>query len=233
MATRAERTFYLLLSPRWFWVLALVTVFTYGVGRALGALRRSGSSDQPSAYERLVLTIGICAVVGALIFFKYIGFFAETGNAVLEAASVGLSFPVMRLLLPIGISFWTFQSIAYLVDVYKGMTEPERNLLYFALAMVFFPVVTAGPITRVQVLVEQLRVRHRFDYGGMQSGLLLIGRGFFKKLMVADALAVFVNTVFGRPLPLLAHRQRPRVLRGRGVLLDPALLRLLGLHGRG
>ena len=192
-------TFYLLLSPRWFWVLAVVTIFTYGMGRAVGTLRGSRSGEQASGSERLLLAIGICTVVGTLVFFKYIGFVAETGNAIFEAASVGLSLPVIRLLLPIGISFWTFQSIAYLVDVYKGVTEPERNLLYFALAMVFFPVVTAGPITRVQVLVEQLSVRHRFDYGGMQSGLLLIGRGFFKKLMVADALAVFVNTVFGHP----------------------------------
>ena len=189
--------FYLLLSPHWFWVLVVVTLFTYVMGLVIGAAR--ARREPPNLRDRLLLTAGICAVAGALIVFKYLGFFAETANGLLKLASVDFSLPVVRLLLPIGISFWTFQTIAYLVDVYRGTTEPEGNPLYYGLAVTFFPIVALGPITRVQTLVAQLKQRHGFDYGGMQSGLLLIGRGFFKKLMVADVLAVFVNTVFNQP----------------------------------
>lgn len=196
-------SFYVLLSPDWFWVLILVTAFTYIMGFIIGASRARRGSGSPQFRDRIVFVGSICVVAGALIVFKYLGFFAETGNGLLNLASVELSLPVVRLLLPIGISFWTFQAIAYLVDVYRGTTEPERNPLYYALAVMFFPIVTVGPITRVQALVQQLRQKHRFDYRGMQSGLLLIGRGFFKKLMVADVLAVFVNTVFNDP-----HRYR-------------------------
>lgn len=191
--------FYLLLSPRWFWVLIAVTAFTYVMGRLIG-VQRARRGDAPGRLaDKFVLAAGILAVAGALGAFKYLGFFAELGNGVMQVIPLPFSLPVVRLLLPIGISFWTFQTIAYLVDVYRGTTEPERNPFYYALAVMFFPVVTAGPITRIQTLVPQFGVRHRFDYGSMQSGLLLIGWGFFKKLMVADRLGVFVNAVFDNP----------------------------------
>ena len=192
-------SFYLLFSPRWFWVLLLVTAFTYVMGRVIGSSRSRRGDTPPSMGDQALLAAAICSVAGALIAFKYLGFSAQTANGLLELARIQFSFPVVRLLLPIGISFWTFQTIAYLVDVYRGTAEPERNPLYYALAVMFFPIVTMGPITRVQTLVPQLKQRHSFDYDGMQSGLLLIGRGFFKKLMVADVLAVFVNTVFTNP----------------------------------
>jgi len=191
--------FYLTLSPKWFWVLISVTAFTYLMGRALGRSRSARAENPPRPSDRLLLAAGIVPVLGALVAFKYIGFLAETGNGLLGVLSIDPSLPVLKLLLPIGISFWTFQAIAYLVDVYRGTTDPERNPFYFTLAVVFFPIVTVGPITRVQTLVPQLKQRHPFDYDGMQSGLLLIGRGFFKKLMVADMLAVFVATVFDNP----------------------------------
>ena len=191
--------FYVLLSPGWFWVLVSVTAFTYVAGRFIGAMRDKRGDRPSGTVDRLVLGASVAAVVCALVIFKYLGFLADTGNAVLGVFSVELTVPVVRLLLPIGISFWTFQTIAYLVDVYRGTTHAERNPFYYALAVIFFPVVTAGPITRVQTLVPQMAVRHRFRYENMQSGLLLIGFGFFKKLMVADQLAVFVNTVFKDP----------------------------------
>lgn len=189
--------FYAVLSPEWLWVLAAVTAFTWAMGLAINASRRDGETAGRTA--KLLLTVGVVAVAGALVVFKYLGFFAEVGNQVLAVTPLGMSLPTIRLLLPVGVSFWTFQSIAYLVDIYRGKTSAERNPLYFSVAVVFFPIVTAGPITRVQTLVPQLRERHRFDPAGTQSGLLLIGGGFFKKLMVADRLAVFVASVFDDP----------------------------------
>lgn len=189
--------FYALLSPEWLWVLLAVTAFTWMTGLGLQALRVDDGATRLGS--KLLLAAGIVVIAGALVVFKYLGFFAEVGNGVLKMTPLALSLPTLRLLLPVGVSFWTFQSIAYLVDIYRGRTVAERNPLYFSVSVVFFPIVTAGPITRVQTLVPQLRRRHRFDPATMQSGLLLIGRGFFKKLMVADRLAVFVATVFDDP----------------------------------
>lgn len=189
--------FYLLLSPRWLWVLGVVTVVTYVLGLGIGAGRRPNARFPASG--RPLMIAGIVLVAGALVVFKYLGFFAQAGNAMLDSLGIGASMPVLRLMLPIGISFWTFQTIAYLVDVYRGRIEPVRNVVSYAAAVTFFPVVTAGPITRVQHLVPQLQERHRFDFSAFRSGVLLIGRGFFKKLMVADRLAVFVASVFDDP----------------------------------
>lgn len=184
--------FYLLLSPRWLWVLLAVTAFSWVMGFVV-ARTRAGRLG------RWTLAGGIVAIAGALLVFKYLGFMIDVGNGLFGLGHIALTIPSVRLLLPVGISFWTFQTIAYLVDVYRGTTEPVRNPLYFTLAVMFFPIVTSGPITRAQSLVPQLRGRHRFDPSALQSGLLLIGRGFFKKLMVADYLAVFVNSVFNDP----------------------------------
>jgi D-alanyl-lipoteichoic acid acyltransferase DltB (MBOAT superfamily) len=191
--------FYILLSPRTFVVLLAVTAGSYLVGLVLGhpALAEDGPY---AALRSWLLGSGIVVIVGVLVGYKYLGFFQEAASGLLSFSNLGATqSAAIKLLLPIGISFWTFQSIAYLVDIYRGKTEPVRNPLMYSLAVMFFPIVTAGPITRVQALTEQLEKKHRFSYEGMQSGLLLIGLGFFKKLMIADRLAVFVNTVFDHP----------------------------------
>lgn len=189
--------FYLLLSPRWAWILALVTVLTYVLGLLIDRARSAVGPGSRSA--RALVASGVVLVVSALIAFKYLGFIAQAGNSALEALGLGTSLPVIQLALPIGISFWSFQTIAYLVDVYRGRTGPVLSFFSYAAAVTFFPVVTAGPITRVQSLVSQFQRRHRFDPQAVRSGLLLVGRGFFKKLMVADRLAVFVSSVFDDP----------------------------------
>lgn len=195
----ASSFFYLLFSPKWFPIIIAVTALTYCVGLALGKARTIKDERHQLALRRIILWTGIVLGASALIIFKYTGFAAQLTNRLLSGGGVGFAFPVLKLIMPIGISFWTFQTIAYMVDVYKGKTEPEKNILFFATSVMFFPIVTMGPITKIQELVPQLSVKHKFDYNRMQSGLLLIGWGFFKKLMIADRLAVFVNTVFSAP----------------------------------
>ena len=190
--------FYLLLAPRAFLVLLAVTAGSYIMGLALGH-PAMGEDGPRRALGSWLLGFGIVAIVGVLVGYKYLAFFQQVATGFLASAGGPASKATIALILPIGISFWTFQSIAYLVDIYKGKTEPVRNPLMYSLAVMFFPIVTAGPITRVQVLTEQLEKKHHFSYEGLQSGLLLIGLGFFKKLMIADRLAVFVNTVFDHP----------------------------------
>ena len=119
------------------------------------------------------------------------------------------SLPLLALALPIGISFWTFATIAYLIDIARGTLSAERNFLRYALFTSLFAHVTAGPIARVGQLLPQLSAKHRFSYEGMRSGLLLMLWGFFKKLVVADPLGVVVNTVYGKPI---AFGNRPVLL---------------------
>lgn len=183
--------FYVTMSPRSSVVLLLVSALSYAVGLLLDRTERED-------VRKGVLIGALVVLVGGLAAFKYLGLMSRVDSA-LNALGPYAYLPTMKLLLPLGVSFWTFQTIAYVVDIYKRKTEAERNPLYFLLAVSFFPIVTSGPITRVQDLVSQLKVKHRFDYDAMQSGLLLIARGFFKKLMIADRLAIFVNTVFAKP----------------------------------
>lgn len=185
---------FMLYSPKWFVIILGVTAASYIAGLALHRLR---NTDKRVRLALLWLSLFVIGV--ALLIFKYVGFGATLINRVLAMSGVGWDIPVLQLIMPIGISFWTFQTIAYVVDVYRGRIEPVRNALYFASAVVFFPTMTMGPVTKIESLVEQLSQKYVFNYERMQSGLLLIGWGFFKKLMVADRLAVFVASVFDKP----------------------------------
>jgi len=190
----ASSTFYVLLAPRSFGILLSVTAVAYLAGLLLARL-----GDEQTRLRRGVLIGSVVLLIGDLVVFKYFDFIVQAGNRAVSVAGISGSIPLVRLALPLGISFWTFQTVAYVVDVYKGKAKSESNPFYFWLSVMFFPVVTAGPITKIQSLTTQLREKHRFDYSGMQSGLLLIGRGFFKKLLIADRLAVFVDNVFSHP----------------------------------
>ena len=214
--------FYLLLSPRSFVVLIAVAAVSYLSGLLLERTQPIADDEPGGSARRLLLVATIVVLVGGLVAFKYLGFFGVLSNQVLGLAGLAASIPVLRFALPLGISFWTFQTVAYVVDVYKGKTPAEHNPFYFLLAVMFFPVVTSGPITRVQALVAQLKTKHHFDYDQMQSGLLLIGRGFFKKLMIADYLVVFVNTVFNDPQAYAA--------RSKSVLLVAAVFFAIQLY---
>lgn len=184
--------FFMLYSPKYFWVIALVTVLAYGIGRALEAAK-----NKTHGLRKTILIIGIIITAAALIITKYSDFSITTLNRIVGLSGSSLQLPLLKFVMPIGISFWTFQTIAYIADVYLGKTEAEKNLLYFSASVIFFPIVTMGPITRVQDLVPQLSRKYTFDYERMRSGLLLMLWGYFKKLMIADRLAVFVGTVFG------------------------------------
>ena len=133
-----------------------------------------------------------------LAFFKYFDF--ATANLAVLARALHLTYPlpVLRILLPIGLSFHTFQSMAYTVEVYRGRQAAERHLGTFALYVMFYPQLVAGPIERPQNLLPQFRVEHSFDYSAMTAGLRRMLWGLFKKVVIADRLAVIVNEVFGQ-----------------------------------
>lgn len=184
--------FFMLYSPKYFWVIALVVLLSYGIGLALET-----AGGRSRWVQKTILLVGVAAIATALLVTKYTNFSFTTINRIVNLLGGSLQLPLLKLVMPIGISFWTFQTVAYIADVYSGKIKAEKNLLYFAASVIFFPIVTMGPITRIQDLVPQLSRKYKFNYERMRSGLLLMLWGYFKKLMVADRLAVFVGTVFG------------------------------------
>jgi D-alanyl-lipoteichoic acid acyltransferase DltB (MBOAT superfamily) len=131
-----------------------------------------------------------------LFFFKYFDFTVLNLNRVLSFIGVQALNPSFDVLLPVGISFYTFQALSYTMDVYRGEIYAEKNIAKYALFVSFFPQLGAGPIERSKNLLIQINERHYFDYDRIKNGLLLMVAGFFKKLVVADRTAVLVNHVF-------------------------------------
>jgi alginate O-acetyltransferase complex protein AlgI len=153
--------------------------------------------DRPQRVRKALLLVSVFSNLGILFTFKYFNFFSRSlGQALGESVYT----PVLHdFLLPVGISFYTFQTLGYTIDVYRGVQEPERHFGRFALYVAFFPQLVAGPIERSANLLPQFLARHRVDYDRMTSGLTLMGWGFFKKLVVADRLAPIVDAVYRDP----------------------------------
>jgi D-alanyl-lipoteichoic acid acyltransferase DltB (MBOAT superfamily) len=140
------------------------------------------------------------ANLGMLGFFKYWGFFTESAATLLSSIGLQPNLPLLQVVLPVGISFYTFQTLSYTIDIYRRQLDPEPNLARFALFVAFFPQLVAGPIERARNLLPQLRnlpdAPREIDWSG---SLQLIARGLFRKVVVADGLAPLVNQVFATP----------------------------------
>ncbi len=134
---------------------------------------------------------------GILAFLKYFNFLSKSMNDLFGFFHASASMPTLKLLLPLGISFYTFQAMGYLIDVYRGKYEPEKNLAKLALFLSFFPQIMEGPIGRYNDLAKQLYQEHEFDYNNAKFGLQLMLWGYFKKVVIADRAGILVNTVYG------------------------------------
>ena len=195
---------------RWMWLLA-TSYFFYMYWRAEYALLICGSTvvdflvaqkmaaTDDRAKRLPWLLLSFATNLGLLFTFKYYGFFTDSAVAIASAAGLEVAAPALNLLLPVGISFYTFQTLGYSIDVYKGEVEPERHFGRFALYVSFFPQLVAGPIERAGHLLPQLRADQDFDYDRALDGLQQMTRGMFKKVVVADRLAVYVNSVYADP----------------------------------
>lgn len=179
----------------WDWrftsLLIVSTLVDYHCGRAL--------PKQPSVSRRRgVLTLSVVTNLGILATFKYFDFFRDSAVAVLGGLGVGVHLPTLNVLLPMGVSFYTFQSMSYTIDVYRG-AEPQRSLRDFACFVACFPQLVAGPIMRADVLLPQLTTERRFEEADWPLGAYRLFRGLFKKMVVADLLALYVDAVFADP----------------------------------
>jgi D-alanyl-lipoteichoic acid acyltransferase DltB (MBOAT superfamily) len=167
------------------------TVIDYFLGLKIRQIRKK--------YKKAILIGGLLNNLLILFVFKYLYFFTSTVNTFFEKSGIGLQVPGLRLLLPIGISYYTFKKISYLVDIYRGNIEPEKHVGIFMLYVAFFPSLLAGPIDRAGKLLPQFKQKNRFDFDRMKDGSIQMLWGFFKKLVIADNLAPYVNKVFNNP----------------------------------
>jgi len=146
-----------------------------------------------------LLWLSIVSTCTVLFVFKYLGLFTSSFEGLAGLLGWHLPHTVIKVILPIGLSFHTFQSLSYVVEVYRGNQRAERNFIVYATYVMFFPQLVAGPIERPQNLLHQFRELHTFNYSDVTSGLKRMAWGFYKKLVVADRLALYVNDVYGAP----------------------------------
>lgn len=229
----ASLVFYAALkAPHLLIALALVTVFSYFCG--LGMAR-----SQSEARRRLIFWAGVLADVLVLVYIRYLPFFATNANALLKDVGIQLAFPVPELLVTVGVSFYVFQAISYLTDIYLEVQEPEPHFGYFALYLSFFPKLLQGPIERASDLLPQLHRKYEFSYEAARSGLFLFALGLFKKVVLADRLGQLVDPIYndihsftGLPLILATYGYAFQLYFDFSAYTDMAIgvARLFGLQ---
>lgn len=187
--------FYMSWNPEYALLILLSTVLTYA-----GSIVLEKVSDTKSEKRTriAVLSAVILINLGILFFFKYYGFFGGIATVIFGKIGIKLSIPEIDVLLPVGISFYTFQALGYSIDVYRGDVKAEKNFLKYALFVSFFPQLVAGPIERSKNLLKQVNKVEdvKFDKKRVYHGLLVMLWGLFLKMVIADRVAILVNTVF-------------------------------------
>ncbi len=147
----------------------------------------------------MLLIVSLLVNLGFLAYFKYTNFFIDSFIKSFRLFGGTLESFSLNIILPVGISFYTFQTLSYTIDIYRGRLKPTNNWLAFFSFVAFFPQLVAGPIERASHLLPQFFKVHKFNYQALRSGLLLIGFGLFKKMVIADRLAIVVNEVYNNP----------------------------------
>ncbi len=173
------------------YVLILFAVILIDYFSAFLIARNSGKK------RKLFLGLSLVTNLGILCYFKYYNFFLENISTVLTPFHINNPLPFIEVILPIGLSFHTFQAMSYTLEVYRGNQKPEKHLGIYSLYVMFFPQLVAGPIERPQNLLSQLKEEHTYSKTNFRSGLLLITWGFFKKAVIADRLAEVVDSCYG------------------------------------
>jgi alginate O-acetyltransferase complex protein AlgI len=175
--------FYAWHVPWYIFLILFSTLVDYVAGLVLGA-----TSETQVKRRRAVLAFSLCANLGLLAYFKYADFLVSSINATIDG-----SWGIPSVLLPIGISFYTFQSMSYTIDVYRRAIQPERSIVRFACYIAFFPQLVAGPIVRASAFLYQFNRRRRFHWSVFTEGAYLILRGLFLKMVVADNLGQIID----------------------------------------
>jgi alginate O-acetyltransferase complex protein AlgI len=196
-SVRAQNAFVLLASYLfygwWDWrflgLLFVSSLADYSIGLAMDGV-------QAKFQRKALLLLSIAINLGLLAFFKYFNFFIEGFGDLLSLFGLQANVPTLRIILPVGISFYTFQTLSYTIDIYRGQVRPTRDPIAFFAFVSFFPQLVAGPIERARDLLPQFLVHRAFDMPSARDGLRRILWGLFKKVAIADTCAPVVNTIF-------------------------------------
>ncbi len=197
----ASYYFYMSWNPRYAVLIAISTVTTFVSGLLLERAEQAPDERRRRRRKRWCVALSFLINIGILFFFKYFDFALENVNRILNLLHITVLEKPFDVLLPVGISFYTFQALSYTMDVYRGRIEAEKSLLRYALFVSFFPQLVAGPIERSENLLTQVRDMDRWQLwnaGRIRDGLLLMLWGFFQKLMIADRAAIAVNAVYNQ-----------------------------------
>ena len=185
----ASYYFYMSWNVKYVVLILFTTVVSYFAARFI---EKTDNIRKKKAF----LTITLVSSLGVLFIFKYFDFFVESFCELMASMSIYASPKTLGLLLPVGISFYTFQTLSYVIDVYRGKSKAEKNFGIFATFIAFFPQLVAGPIERTNNLLHQIKEEHHFDYAQAVNGVKIMAWGFFKKMVIADNLAVYVDRVY-------------------------------------
>jgi alginate O-acetyltransferase complex protein AlgI len=177
-------------KPVYILILILTIVIDYYAGIWIGK-----ETDQRK--KKKLLLLSILANVGVLVVFKYYNFLVDNINIVMDTLHTTGKLPMLNIILPIGLSFHTFQAMSYTIEVYRGNQKPEKHFGIYALYVMFYPQLVAGPIERPQNILHQFHEVKTFNYENFRSGLILMAWGIVKKCVIADRLAAFVGDVYG------------------------------------
>ncbi len=188
--------FYMCWNPKYALLMLTSTIITYLSGLLLEMAEKDPDEKRRTGKKNLFTALSFTSNLLILFFFKYFNFAANTLVRVFSLAGIHLSVPTFDILLPVGISFYTFQALSYTMDVYRREIKAEKNFLRYALFVSFFPQLVAGPIERSKNLLSQLSERHTFDYVRVRMGLTRMLYGMFQKIVLAEYLAIIVNNVY-------------------------------------
>lgn len=180
--------FYMVFVPVYILILGGTILVDYFAGIYLEKLE--GRS------RKAILIASLIANIGVLLVFKYYNFFSHNLSKALSTVSIENPLPLLQILLPVGLSFHTFQAMSYTIEVYRRNQSAERHFGIYALYVMYYPQLVAGPIERPQNLLPQFHAKHNFDFERLKSGLLQMGWGFFKKVVIADRLAMVVDFAY-------------------------------------
>ena len=183
--------FYMAFIPIYILILGFTITIDYFAGIFL--------ENAEGRRRKLFLIFSLVANIGVLAIFKYYNFISNNLSVLLKGFALDNPLPYLKFILPIGLSFHTFQAMSYTIEVYRGNQMAERHFGIYALYVMFYPQLVAGPIERPQNLLHQFREKHVFEYDRIVEGLKLMLWGLFKKIVIADRLAIYVNAVYNNP----------------------------------
>lgn len=177
----------------WDWRFLFLLLFSIGLDYLSGIKIENSKNNREATFW---LTLSIVINLGFLGFFKYYNFFAESFAELISMFGFKANIWSLKVILPVGISFYTFHGLSYIIDIYKKRIKAERNFIDYSLFVSFFPLLVAGPIERATHLLPQIKVERQFNYYNVVNGLRQILWGLFKKIVIADQCAIYVNEIF-------------------------------------